>query len=235
MNRHPTRRFTDREVAAVLRHAADLDERAGSVEGGGLSMEDLREIAAEVGISADSIDRAVAALDRPRPIDATWWSGAPAARRAVRAVPGELEDGEIARLVQVVDERHAAGGAVSEALGSVRWTGSDRISASVVSFTREGGETAIQVVEKINPRIKRVVQLMPGAWGAMLAAPFVGVVGGGTMASLGLLGGGVALGLGAGRVAWNVMSRLARGRVERLADELSDEGARLLPAPRDGS
>ena len=226
----PTRRFTDREIAAVLRHAADLDERSGTSEGGGLSLEELREIAAEVGISATAIDRAVAALDRPASVG-SWLGGAPAVRRAVRALPNELGKEQIARLVEVVDEQHDSAGAVSEALGSVRWTVSDRMHSSMVSIRPEKGETAIKVVEKINPRLRAVAHFMPAAWALMFAAPMVGAIQAGPGATAGLLVGSLAAGFGAGRIAWNVFSGKSRRRVERMADSLVDEGVRLLPPP----
>ena len=65
MSPDATRRFTDQEVALVLRKAAEIDEAEGS-EPKGLSIADLRQIAREVGLSPGAIDRAVAALDKRR-------------------------------------------------------------------------------------------------------------------------------------------------------------------------
>jgi len=46
-----SRRFTDREVATLLRKASEIEESEGSPGSGGLSMDDLQEIAREVGIA----------------------------------------------------------------------------------------------------------------------------------------------------------------------------------------
>ena len=43
-----SRRFTDQEVAIILRQASELDEDGGSGPAGGLSISDLEEIAQEV-------------------------------------------------------------------------------------------------------------------------------------------------------------------------------------------
>lgn len=59
MSRDNSKRFTDREVALILKNAADLDEVQGSGPTKGLSRSDLEEIAAEVGISVDSITQAI--------------------------------------------------------------------------------------------------------------------------------------------------------------------------------
>lgn len=125
-----SRRFTDQEVALVLRRASELDEAGPSeASGGGLSLEDLRDIAREVGISPQAI----------------------------------------ARVVRIVDERADSAGSVTEALGSVRWTGSDRLRSTRVSITPAKGETVIEVVEKAEPRLRRIFYFVPAAWGVMLA------------------------------------------------------------------
>ena len=58
-----SRRFTDREVALVLKRASEFDDSSEVGPATGLSKGDLTEIAAEVGISPAAIDRAVATLD----------------------------------------------------------------------------------------------------------------------------------------------------------------------------
>ena len=44
----------------VLRRASEIEERDGSAGSGGLSLDDLQEIAREVGIAPDAISKAVA-------------------------------------------------------------------------------------------------------------------------------------------------------------------------------
>jgi hypothetical protein len=228
-----TRRFTDQEVAVVLRTASEIDARDGAiVGGGGLSLEDLREIAAEVGISPRAIERAVARLDsRARAPGA--WVGAPLVRKAVRAVPGELDRESVARLVHLVDEHTTSAGAISEALGSVRWTTSDRLRSSLVTITPAHGETTIQVAEKTLPRIRRIFHLLPVAWAAMIAAPIIGASGiTGPVGAAATLAGSAVMGVGIGRGVWNLLSVRSGQRVERLAAALSEEAARAAgPGP----
>lgn len=119
MSSDESRRFTDREVALVLKKASEIEESVGSGAGGALSLEDLNEIAKEVGISPEAISQAVAGLDRGGGVGAAVW-GAPTVHRAAHAVAGELNEEAIARLIRLVDDRTDTAGAVSEALGSVR-------------------------------------------------------------------------------------------------------------------
>jgi len=234
MTNDSTRRFTDREVALVLRKAVEIDESEGSGAGVGLSLQDLREIAREVGISPTAIERAVHRIEGPSTLPALW-TGAPLVRKAVRAVPGELDRDAIARLIQVVDERTDTAGTISEAVGSVRWTGSDRFKSSFVSITPGGGETSIQVVEKSVGRLRRIFHFIPAAWGLMLVAPLAGGAGVGVAGGIGLAALSALAGAGVGRVVWNVLSGQSARRVERLAAALADEaraaGRQGLPAP----
>lgn len=84
MSSDGSRRFTDREVATVLRKASEIEESEGSSGSGGLSMDDLQEIAREVGIAPEAIAKAVDRLDTGR--DRTpLLGGAPSAHKAVLA------------------------------------------------------------------------------------------------------------------------------------------------------
>ncbi len=222
------RRFTDREVAMILRRASEIDDQDGRSEGGGLALSDLRDIAREVGISPTAIERAVGDLER-RGLPA-FLVGAPLVQKAVYAVAGELDQAAIARLIGVVDERASGTGSVTEALGAVRWTSFDRFSSTQVSVTPQDGATQIRVVEKYRPRLRRVVQLLPAAWGAMLAAPVLASIQPGPALFAGLLAGGVAVGVGAGRLAWSVLSARSERSVTALARELAREAENAVPS-----
>ncbi len=218
----PSRRFTDREVAIVLRRASEIDDAEGSGAVGGLTLDDLEEIAREVGISPTAIERAVSALDHGRE-PGPGWAGAPLVRKAVHAVPGELTREAMAGLVRVVDERTDTTGTISEALGSVRWTSSDRLKSSLVSLTVGSGETRIQVVEKAVPRVRRVFHLLPAAWAVMIAAPLIGGAGLGAAATAAAVAGSLVAGAAVGRGAWTLVSGLSARRVERLGSALAVE------------
>lgn len=232
-----SRRFTDREVALILKRATEVDDAEATDAGGGLSLEDLTDIAREVGISPTAIERAVAGLDRGRRIGPSL-AGAPRVRKAVHAVPGELDQDGIARLMAVVDERTDSTGAITEALGAVRWTGRDRFKSTRVSITPRDGETTIEVVEKAEPKLRRIFHLLPPAWALMLAAPIAGGLELSVIGVVGLVILAVAAGLGVGRGVWSLVSAASGRRVRRLASELADQATgtgRSLPADAERS
>ena len=222
-----SRRFTDREVALILRRATEIDEASGppADPGGGLSLDDLREIGREVGITPAAIERAVASLGRSESLAARF-AGAPSVRKAVHVVPGTLDREGIAVLVAEVDDRADGTGTVSEALGSVRWTARDRLKSTRVSITPRETDTSIEVVEKAEPRLRRIFNLMPAAWGPMPAAPWIAAVAGDPLAMIGVGLGAALAGVAAGRAAWSLVSAASDRRVKRLADHLADEASR---------
>ncbi len=114
-----SKRFSDQEVALILKNAADLDEIQGSGQTAGLSRSDLEEIAAEVGISVDSISHAIDMMNAETPSRRNL-AFAPRLHRETRGVDGELDEADLSRLMQMIDEAAPMAGSVSEALGSVR-------------------------------------------------------------------------------------------------------------------
>ena len=219
-----SRRFTDREVALVLKRASEIDERSDARSGsGGLSLNDLTEIAAEVGISNDALRRAVATLDQRR-AGASPWEGAPLVRRAVRAVPGELGEADVAELMRRVDASAEGAGSITEALGSVRWSASDRFVGTQVTVTPRDGQTTIEVAEKTPARLRRVVHFIPAVWGLVGALPLLEATGGSlpTIAAGGLA---VLLGGAIGRGVFSFLSNRSERRVRALTAELAEVAA----------
>ncbi len=200
-----SRRFTDKEVALVLRKASELEEAEGIGPGGGLSLLDLEQIAAEVGISREVLNRAVAALDNKA-------GGNPFARgqlvhQVIRAVEGELSEKSVSELIQHVDGTSDQVGVVSEALGSIQWTARDRFRTYQVSIKPSG--------------LRTLVATVPTMMGAALVA---GSIGGfdpssGMVAILTAMG--AVAGAVVGRVLWRQVSSGSEARVKQLAADLT--------------
>lgn len=224
MSADESRRFTDREVALVLRRASEIDESEGPGSGKGLTLQDLRDIASEVGISPEAVTKAVASLDGTLGRDGSYL-GAPLVQRAVRAVPIDLDPSSVAQLMRLVDERASGAGSVAEALGSVRWTSSASLRSTQVSVTPGPGETVIQVVEKSEPRTRVLLHAIPTFWGGAFGAALLGPLGLAGAGAAGAIVLGAAAGGATGRAIWNLVSRRSRKRVEELAAELAREAS----------
>jgi len=219
------RRFTDREVALVLRRAADLEKGSSGTavaSGKGLTLSDLREIAAEAGIDPDLVSRAVMEMEGSKGIrTGSLLAGPGTVQREVRAFPEELSRQELADLIRVVDAEVRDQGTVQEALGHVRWTSQGRFLSTQVSLEPGGGETLMRVEERYNDAIRGILHGIPAGYGVIfgLAGATEGLnltLGPGAL----LVAASAAAGWGVGAAIWRRLARGSRSRVQKLAERL---------------
>jgi len=230
------RRFTDREVALVLRRAAELDKASpGGGTGRGLSVEELREIAAEVGIEPSLVTRAVEELESRGGLEPLALLGPPAVRRETRAVPAELTREQLKELIRIMDRAIPSQGTVTEALDSVRWNSSNRTKSTLVAVEPGDGETTLRVEEGYADHIRPICHFIPMAYG--LFAGLVTALEFGQGSMVGIVGAllGSALGYGVGDGIWRTLSAGSARRVRSLAAKLADEARRLIPSRGSGS
>lgn len=224
MSHSEERRFTDEDVALVLRRASELEDQHFRGGGAALSQRQLEEIAAEVGIPRSLVAQAIAGLDAERRFRRAV-AGGRLVQRAVRTIPGELDTKITARLIEHVESTSEVPGVISETLGSTRWTATGPYRSTQISITPARGQTTILVVERATARLRGLLFGIP-AFGIWLT--FGVVVGAlhppsGATAAMAALA--AAVGGGAGSLAWRRISGASATRVERLAAELFNEAA----------
>jgi hypothetical protein len=232
------RRFTDKEVALILRRASDLEKQSSSTalsKDAGLTLEELKEIAEEAGIDPGLVGRAVAEMESPKGLEKTSLLAGPGTvQREVRAIPGELSTEELAEIFRVVDAEVADQGTVVEALGNFRWTSKSRFMSTQVSLDPSQGETLMRVEERYNDAVRGVLHGIPASYGlvfglaAVTEALSLGVI----PESLILLG-SIATGWGIGTSIWRLLSSRSRSRVQRLTEKLGVKGRELAPPDTD--
>jgi hypothetical protein len=215
------RRYTDREVALVLRRAAAIDERRSTdtAPARGLTLRELHEIAREVGLSPAAIDQAIGGLRSGAHTGGVPLMGAPVSHKTVRAVSSRLPDEALQGLIRVIEEQVDATGTVTEALGTVRWTSvarGHRFSPTMqVSLTPADGETQVQVVQRYPAQLRAILQFLPASWGLMIGGVVAASTGVGVASGVGLAAGTAILGLGIGRTVWRAISRRNERDVQR--------------------
>ncbi len=223
-----SRRFTDREVALVLKRATTLEEtREEGLVGGGITLGQLKEIAQEVGLDPRLVTRAAQELDTRGGALEGGLLGPPSTHKSVVAVSGNLNESAMKALINVVDQQVHADGLVTEALGSVRWTGRNKFFSTQVSFSAHDDETHITVKQRCSPRIPLMLHAIPSIWGTSIAlatATAWGLAGG---LLVGAVGVGLLGGLVVGRGVWYAISRMGEKNVRRLSDELAETAKRL--------
>lgn len=225
----PEKSFSDREVALVLRRAAELE----SVEGGsagGASRQDIMAIASEAGISPESVERAMIELAAESTVTGSAFFP-PSSRRAARIVPEPLDRERLAVLARVIEDRVGRPGTITEALGTVRWTSNSGIHGmwtTQVTLSPEPDGTRIGVHQ--NMQGAAAFYGLPAAWGGMIGFTIAMSAGLATAPVLGIVAAGMVGGALIGRTILDVISRRSRDRVERVAGDLAEDASRLGPA-----
>ena len=130
-----------------------------------MSVEDLREIAAEVGIEPSLVTRAVEELESRGGLEPLTLLGPPAFRRETRAVPAELTREQIKELIRIMDRAIPSQGTVTEALDAVRWNSSGRRKSTLVAVEPGNGETILRVEEGYADHIRQICHFVPMAYG----------------------------------------------------------------------
>lgn len=141
------RRYNEDEVALIIRKAVDAgadDPAAGT--GKGLSLSELREIGAEVGIEAARIEAAATALERRDAAPVGKVLGLPTTLQLDRVVPVRLGQEHLPRLLDVIRRELARQGIVEEVLGGFEWRARGGMGGRYVSIRPEGDQTRIRVL-----------------------------------------------------------------------------------------
>lgn len=234
------RQFSEKEVALVLRRAVELEEASptsGLPSGRGLTLKELQEIAGEAGINPTLVTQAVAELSEKPGLEPFSIGGPSTTKKEVRVLPGEASREDMGELMRIVDTEVAAQGTVVEALGAVRWSTSAWALNTQVSAEPGDGETLLRVEERYSESVRGPLHGIPASWGLVIG---LGV----SLESWGLaLPVALVIAVAWGALGWITGDLIWRGvaagsgkRVRRLADHLTTEATRLLPAgvPEEG-
>jgi hypothetical protein len=214
------RRYSDKEVARLLKKATELQEESGSDSDGGLSMPVLSEIAREIGVDQVFLERAAATLDEREVASPTLWGG-PSHYSASLTSTRQLSREELLEVVDVVRRTTQHQGSVQEVLGSLEWKTSGEVSEIVVTATatKEGAQVRVIADRSAASAL---------TWGFTVAG---GLVAGGitgailepssVLAGIGIMAAGGTAGLALGRALCARSTRSFRRRFSRLRNELS--------------
>jgi hypothetical protein len=237
------RRYTEEEIAEILRLTADHDTREGTRLEGGLTLPELQAIGHEAGLDPQVVRRAAAISVAPPGGLARVFLGA-ASRPSARArASGWLGPSQRAELAALCERVFARGGTTEEREGSWRWTEEHGPGRTTVDLRRQDGTTEVHV-EADRHGWALLTTLASVAVAVVALEPLGGVVG--IAASLGLWAGVLApLAVAAVllRLVYPRLTRRLAGQVERVtlaALALADDAGRAppaepLPRPPEGS
>ena len=229
MSGSPPERYSEAEVALLLGRAIELERRLpGPGERTGVSLSDLRQIGAEVGIPGAILDEAAQQVAMEK---TGLWERIIRTRTRFydeRVVSGELTAGQVARLIGVLRRITRRQGTVDQVLGAVEWKKDSEFSPLHVRVHTGGGRTRIEALE--NRRGESALSIGFGG-------PFLGgVVGLVAAVMLGVAGPSAGVGAGVGALAgtvgswlwWRWILRRAGDRLDHLMASLGAEATRMV-------
>jgi hypothetical protein len=217
-------KFTDQQMALILKRAAERQAQGGEAVH---SLESIQDIARQVGIDPQLVADAAATLERGREPGSLL--GPPSAYRSSRRLaPGALDQTSV---LSTIRDYLPFAGEPRPVEGGFEWHAGPADNKTLIAVTSRADATTLRIDAR---------QDGPKAMTYLLATTVGGLAGGVSVALLS----SISLGLGAGvgvaalaaslasaRAFWN---RFARRRDKRLHD-LSDALARQLEAPNEGS
>lgn len=233
------RHYTDEETRRILDLASRLelerDERGRGPSAGtegrtpppeGLTLAEIRSIAAEAGIDPRMVDRAAGSLRTVE--DTRGWSllGAPTSFRFVHEVRGVVPYEEIPRVLDVVRRARPDPTPPYPAAGGMEWSAGPETGGVRAAVVRKGERTEIELFLARESQIMRLLAavalllfmvtwvvgtlLEPAGWGALL-----------------LLGGWLTGTVWAGRAVARWHARRVEEKWQPLVDRMVDAAAEL--------
>jgi DNA-binding transcriptional regulator YhcF (GntR family) len=177
------RRYSDRDVAFILKRAVALDDEKVAVETRhGITLPDLREIAQDVGIDPAMVDQAAEELNRQGSRTARAVATETAVVKEIRSVPRSLDDANVRDVLLTIDRATSDAGSVSEVAGEIQWTSTGPFRSMRVSIKALEEETILSVEESLRDT-KEPLLALPAIFGGILGL-FLGADGGGAGTAL---------------------------------------------------
>lgn len=218
------RRYSDNDLALILRKALQLQDRQpGEVPGpaDGLTLHEIQAIAREIGLDAELIERAAAALPATEESAAARFFGGPQRYRLEYTARGELSRDGLNRVVDSIRRTTGHQGKLEEALGSMEWQTVGELSQIAVRVSPHEGETSIQIIgdRSAASAVLFIVPMVIGAIGIGITGAVVEPTS--VAGIVGVITGPLTAAFLTGRTIWATTTKRFRRKLRDLMDAVS--------------
>jgi len=141
------RRYSDKELALILKLAAERQAFSSELDDRGLTLTEIQQIAAEAGIDPQHVAEAAAVLEAQHGYRRLSLLGAPTRFVFDRTVAGEATPKEISEIIDLIRQVTGVQGEISQVFDSVEWRGHDMLDRhTYVTIKCQEGQTKIKVL-----------------------------------------------------------------------------------------
>jgi hypothetical protein len=221
----PRAEYSEAEFVRILRMAAELQDRStGGATSDKLTLAEIEQIAAEVGITPEHIAAAAALVTTEAGEQWKSWLAVPIRGRISRVLPGPVSEAAWQEIAAVIRQTLQHRGQHSYVPGALEWVHADE--GSVVRVEVSASEDRSHVQISADHRQAAALYLAVGpVLGACAAVIPVAVLGWGeAVQPLLVFGGGAAVGFTAGWASLKARSVRWQRRVRGMLQALAEHG-----------
>jgi hypothetical protein len=225
------KRYTDEEVALILRKASQLEARPTAGDAAdGLSLTEIRRIAQEAGISPDLVTRVAALLDVEGPSRAAAIFGGQAEFRAEHEGAGVLPREHYGDVVDAIRRVIGQQGQTKEVLDALEWKSVGETSQITVVVRPKDATTAVHVLA--NRGASAGLVYLPVGVAGLLAGLITGaIIEPGLAGGLTIMGTAAAAAFLTARTIGKAATRRFEGKFATLVQSVTNEVERhSIPA-----
>ena len=138
------RLYTEKEISTILKRAGERQSQKGSKVANGLTLDEIQQIAGEVGLDPSLIAEVAAELDTTEMAEnGKSWAGIPSKMSVERVLPGEVTEDLWPEVVSALERSLGVIGASGQIGKTLEWTHTSKLMQYRVSFIPEGGQTKV--------------------------------------------------------------------------------------------
>ncbi len=215
------RRFTDEEVRKILKKAVERTSSKSLVKPEGLSLEELKSIAAEVGIDAVRVEDAARAVVLGGGNKPNLFFGGPTNLDFERKVEGQLDPKDTPEILSLIRRTMGTQGEVDEIHGSLEWRAKGDSGERYVTVSPR--DDTITVTASANLTNGAVVTFLPAGILGTLASVVAFATAANNASAVGMI-----FGLGLLPTVYSVLRTIFRRfsqkesiKLQRVVDELA--------------
>lgn len=138
------RRFSDRDMKAIIQRAAALQAETPTERASGATLDQIQEAAAELGISPEMVARAADEITNNPVERSVSFLGAPTSAEYCRSAEGELHESDIPAVIKEIRRLTGRVGDPKSVGSSLEWV-SNQPDGLLVSVSPHNGRTLIDV------------------------------------------------------------------------------------------